>query len=199
MTSAHENATLDDVLDDFASEPAHDAATLRAYLDRYPEHALAILDLSHELRLQSETARQPLAEADEVWLEASWQAFAGEVFPNLALAESTDPFAVLAPGQLADVRRAMEIPSAVLAAFRDRCVLASTVPRAFLRRLANQLGASLDQLMAHLEAPPRLAAGVSYKADAGPQAVQEKMTFEAVLEDALVPPDRRKVLLEEGD
>ena len=198
MTSAHENALLDDILDNFASETVHGAAILRTYLERYPEYAPAILDLSHELRLQREMERQPPAEADEAWLEASWQAFPSDALANPAVS-APDPFAALASGRLAEMRRAMNVPNAVLSAFRDRCVLASTVPRAFLRRLAGHLSASMDQLMAHLEAPPRLAPGASFKAEVGPQAAREKMTFEAVLEDALVPAERRKALLEEGD
>lgn len=198
MTSAHENTPLNDVLDDFASEPVHDAATLRTYLERYREHAPAILDLSHELRLQRESERQPPAEADEVWLEAAWRAFLTEVFGN-PVVSPPDPFAALASGRLAEIRRAMDIPNAVLSVFRDRCVLVATVPRAFLRRLAGQLSTTLDELIAHLMAPARLAPGASFKADTGPQAAQEKMTFEAVLKDALVPAERRKALLEEGD
>lgn len=196
MTQSPNTPDLDDILEDFAAQPRHDRATLEAYLARYPEHAGALLDLSHELRLQSRPEAYPLPEADEAWLEESWRRFSALAFPAQA---APDPFAQLTAGQLADVRRHLDVPTAVVTAFRDRCVEASTVPLAFLRRFAKYLNASLDEFLAHLDGPPRLAAATSHKSGAAPQAPQEKMTFEAVLEDALVPAERRKALLTEGD
>lgn len=199
MTPSLHTPDLDDILEDFAAQPRHDRATLEAYLARYPEHAGALLDLSHELRLQSRPEACPIPEADEAWLEESWRRFSASAFPAEAAQAAPDPFARLTAGQLADVRRDLDVPTAVVTAFRDRCVEASTVPLAFLRRFAKQLNASLDEFLAHLDGPPRLAAATSHKSGAAPQAPREKMTFEAVLVDALVPAERRKALLTEGD
>lgn len=44
----------DDILFAFSVEPQHDRQTLENYLRRYPELAVELIDLSHELRLAAE-------------------------------------------------------------------------------------------------------------------------------------------------
>jgi hypothetical protein len=191
---------LDDVLDAFAAEPEHDRATLERYLVRYPEHAGPILDLSHELRLQAGVVSSPPSQPDSAWIEESWRQFAAAASSTETTnATAPDPFARLPKGALGEVRKALDLPTSVLIAFRDRIVVASTVPAGFLKRLAVAIGSTADELLAHLALPPRLARGASYKADAGPQAPPEKLEFEQVLEEALVPPERRRALLEDRD
>jgi hypothetical protein len=191
---------LDGVLEAFASEPSTDDAVLAAYIRRYPEFALALADFAHDLRLS------PIAEENALAPDGAWQAESWRRFENAATAMSsvssspiTDPFAGVGPARLAEIRRDLNIPTAVLNGFRDRLVLAASVPRRFLARLADALSTGLDQFQAFLELPPRVNRAASYRADAAPGVGDEKITFEVLLDQAMVTPERRRALMQEQD
>jgi hypothetical protein len=174
---------LDDVLEAFGSEPATDDATLAAYIQLYPQFAPALADFAHELRLAGITEGAAAAR-DDVWEADSWRKFAAaaEAMPAFAPDRVKDPFADMGAPQLAAIRRSLNIPSAVLNGFRDRLVLAASVPRNFAGQLADALNVALDDFEAFLELPPRLNPAASYKADAAPALSGEKVSFEVLLD-----------------
>lgn len=81
---------LDDVLEAFALEPRQGDDVLMEYVRRYPEHASEIVEYARQLALAEEADAEDV-EADDAWLEKSWQRFV-----SAANAESsvTDPFEV---------------------------------------------------------------------------------------------------------
>jgi len=191
---------LDDVLEAFASEPASDDATLASYIHRYPQFAPALADFAHELRL-AERVDEDAALADPEWQDESWRRFtaAAQEMPLVSPAAIADPFAGVAPTRAVEIRRALDIPAAVLSGFRDRHVLVASVPRRFLARLAEALDTRLDQLQAYLDLPPRLHPAASHKSEAAPGVTGEKVTFEVLLDQAMVTAERRRALLQDGD
>jgi hypothetical protein len=65
-------------------------------------------------------------------------------------------------------------------AFRDRLVIAATVPTAFAARVARASRTTVTDLISHLELPSQLAPQASYKADGKPTAA-EKVAFDELL------------------
>ena len=185
---------LEEVLHEFAAEPVHDAATLERYLRAHPSMAEALVDLSMELRLREAAAVTSVPE-DEAWLDASWNSFQSTMAMNAALTPAVDPFAALSPSRAREVRLSLGVTSGVIQGFRTRLVDVATVPDRFLRALAHELGSTIENLRLFLAGSPRLSAGLSFKADGGPEAPEVKISFEQLLVDAHVPEEDRIRLL----
>lgn len=173
---------LDDVLEAFALDAERDESALARYVDRYPQHAVALIDLSLELTRLIEDDGPATAEEDAL-AEAAWSRL------QSAGSSTADLFGDRTPAQMREVARTLDVPRQVITAFRERRVILKTVPRRFLERLALALGAATDALVAALATPPALAAGRSYKADVQPVAA-EQVSFEQILVDANVAPAR---------
>ncbi|MBU1386039.1 MAG: hypothetical protein KJ916_14475 [Alphaproteobacteria bacterium] len=182
---------LDDVLEAFALEPRQGDDVLMEYVRRYPEHASEIVEYARQLALAEEADAEDV-EADDAWLEESWQRFV-----SAANAESsvTDPFEALTPTRWAEVRRATGLPSSVATAFRDRAVDMTTVPDWVVDRFASLLNVANDNFRAFQDQPRRLAGGLQYRADTTPTISLEKVSFEALLEQALLSPEERARLM----
>jgi hypothetical protein len=78
----------------------------------------------------------------------------------------------------------------VLIAFRDRLVIASSVPAAFVARVARLAQTTVADLMAYLELPPVVAPAANYKADQKP-AASEKVAFDTLLDASGVTPEQK--------
>ena len=184
---------LDDTLHAFAEAGADDA-TLADYVRRYPQFAAELIDFAQELR-QIEIDDAVSYTPDTAWENASWARFAKAA----ALAESdvavADPFATLSSVRQVDIRRALDVPSTVFNAFRDRQVDPGSVPRPFLAKLADLLGIDPGGLRACLMGPERLDPAMQFKADDKPTTGAGKVTFADLLDQAMVAPDRRAALL----
>lgn len=187
-------SVLEDVLDAFAVEPFPGRETLERYLRRYPQYALALIDLSRELQreLPTETGRE--SAGDQALIDAAWQRHRAAGAPTT----SSDLFAALSRDELRALARTLDVPRQVITAFRDGKVILSSVPRRFLAQLAAALNRSLDALLAPLSATVALAQARSHKSDVKPTD-SDAVTFERILIDAGVPEDKRTRLLSEAD
>lgn len=184
----------EEILLEFAAEPQHDRETLERYLRDHPHLSEELVDLSLELRLQRTTSGQSVP-ADEEWVEASLKSFKSMM--GKGPVPAADPFAQLSSTELVAVRRRLGVPSAVLLGFRTRIVDVATVPVHFLEALARELNSTTEGLRGFLAALPRMAVGLSYKADDVPVLDGERISFEKLLLDARVPEDERARLLAE--
>lgn len=189
---------IEEVLHEFAAEPVHDAGTLERYLRAHPSMAEALVDLSLELRLRDAATATSVPE-DEVWLDASWNAFQSTMAIRAAVTPAADPFAALSTARARDVRTRLGVPSGVIHGFRNRLVELASVPERFLRSLAAELGSSLEDLRSFLAGPPRLAEAMSFKADEAPEAPVAKVSFEQLLVDTRVSEEERSRLMDEAD
>lgn len=191
------NDSAEEIFLAFAVEQKHDNATLERYLQLYPHLADELIDLSLDLRLQRAT-EDTTTPADEAWVDASLAAFRATP-PVQASAPVIDPFANVSPQELVKLRRALDVPSGVIQGFSSRIVDIASVPAWFVDALARGLRSTVDDLRRFMAAPPRLAPGVSYKADDAPSAEQEKITFEDLLKQCKVPDERQQQLLASRD
>lgn len=181
-----------DILLHFGMEPDPGKVTLDQYLNRYPELAEDLIELSRQML--SERKAPPVTELrpeDNNIIDRAWERFRVGI-SGLPL----DPFVALSVPQQREIATVFGVQRSVLSALRDRVVLETSIPRAFLRKLAAEIGSSLEDLARFLATPPALQTAQSYKADEKPQ-VRPQITFEEVLIQAKTPPGVMQELLKE--
>jgi hypothetical protein len=193
MTSPTQNPSLEDVLGAFSVEPDPGGETLALYLQRYPQFAEPLIDLSRELHRAFPSAAAPHTAEDEARIDAAWRRHVEALSPAQA-----DVFAALSTQELRDLSKALDVPRQVITAFRDRRVILDSVPRHFLGRLAAAVHQPLERLAASLAPATQPALARSHKSDAKPTA-GVPVTFERLLIDAGVPDDKRARLLADAD
>lgn len=191
MSAASSQPSRDDVLDAFSVEPDHDRRTLETYLTRYPQFARDLVDLARELSRTFVEDERPLSDEDKRLIGNALEAHR-----FVALGEAGDPFAGLETGRLREIARQLDVPRQVIAAFRERRIRLSSVPRRFLGRLAAALDVTVDKLVGGLLGSPVPAGARSYKSDGRP-GNDGLATFEQVLIDAEVGGERLEALMSE--
>ncbi|MBK1718119.1 hypothetical protein [Thiocystis violacea] len=189
MSPAGGRPSRESVLDAFAVESEPGRSTLERYLRLYPEYAEDIIDLSRELSREIPEDVAPLSAADQALIDAAWLQHA-KAMP----AAPVDPFAALTVEDWRIVAKRLGVPRQVVTALRERRVSLVSIPQGFLATLAEAMRSSVAQLEASWGST-QLAGVRSYKADSKP-VVGEQVTFEQVLIDAGVSPERRTGLME---
>lgn len=183
---------LEDVLDEFAMEADIGRVTLERYLVAFPEYANELVDMSRELARPVEAFAGPLTAQDVKAINEAWRRYEAA-----APRPIVDPWAALTVDELRQAARVLDLPRQVLTAFRERRVLPTSVSDRFLKRFSQALGASAEVLRDWMK-PSMGELARSYKADEKPlETVQ--VTFERILMDAGVPPERRTDLMSDTD
>jgi hypothetical protein len=193
MTPPDNIPSREDVLGAFAVEADHGRATLERYLRDYPQYAEDLIDLSAELALPVEVSTAPLAAEEQAVIDAAWQRHAAA-----GPAASASPLARLTVGDIKSLAQQLSIPRQVLAGLREHRALVASIPEWLLKHLAALVDIRLEEFKAALARAPALAHGRQYKAHNKP-AAPVQVTFEQLLIDAGVPPDKRAALLAERD
>ncbi|HWA18902.1 MAG TPA: hypothetical protein VG757_07870 [Devosia sp.] len=183
--------SLQDVLSSFSVEPDTSRETLERYMLRYPEYAPQLIDLSQELSRTLSSYESELSQEEGEAIEAAWASFLDATTP-------VDVFASLGAADFSRLAQALAIPRQVLTAIKERRVTLSTFPKAFLRKLANEIGRSFEDVFSTLSLP-KAAAVRSFKSDEKPVATSETVTFEEVLRQAGVPEDGLAELLRDDE
>jgi len=162
----------DDVLEAFerARRAAPDDRTLlRAWTERFPDHADALLEVSFAGLAAGVSLSDPLEDGPEdAETVAFGRAFLDSYFAAPPLVSLVDEARArgLAPPVFA---KTLRLDTAALGRLNQRLLEASTLPRALVRRVAEAIGRTADEVAAYLSRPPRLAAGAQYKARAAPR------------------------------
>lgn len=179
-----------DILAAFLRDLRDDPDALSTYCTAYPGLRSDFVALAHERALQESLS-------DEVRIDAALEGSIAAA--QMEGATIPDPFATLDVAAYGELRQSLNVPSIILNAFRDRAVAAGTVPLSFLERIADGLGVGLLDLATFLGGPPKLAKSVQYKSDGVPQALDTKMSFVSLLDEAGVPSGRAAELLADED
>lgn len=182
---------IDDVLWAFTVEPNHDKQTFENYLREYPAYAVELTDLLHQLA-RTDLKERELTDKDRIRIDEAWRQYSSSsgvshenVFVNLS---------VLAQRELANF---CNVPRQIISAFREQRVIFSSIPQRFLTRLAEGLNTSVDEVKLSLMTPLQTACVRSYKSDQKPIET-EAVTFEKLLIDAQISPEKRaELMLEE--
>lgn len=186
--NAHQ-PSREDVLDAFAVEPSHGGEILERYLREYPHFSNELVDLSRELSRVPGGAERPMSLQEQAMVEAAWQ----QHMP-IETKSAKDPLADVSVAKLREIALQLDVPRQVVTAFRERRVVATSVPRRFLTRMAVALNCTVDLLVSALTTPSGPALARSYKADGKP-SVETAATFERLLIDAGVSEEKRTTLL----
>lgn len=194
MNPVEAQVRLEDVLDAFAVEGDTSPVTLARYLSDFPQFARELIDLGRELARDVCEDEAPLTERERNMIDTAWRRHADAAPQTL----KADPFATLSTAEMREAAKRLDVPRQVMTAFRERRVLLETIPRQFLRRLAEAIQTTVDHLIASLSVPPAGALARSYKADGKPNA-SAAVSFEQVLIEAGVPDERREALLADAD
>ena len=178
----------EDVLNAFAVEPNHDRATLERYLREFPQFALELAHLSHEL--SRATVEAPaLSAKDRAAIEDAWKRYSSS-----SSVSCVSIFSSLSVPQLRELANNLGVPRQIITAFRERKVIVSSIPRRFLGRVAAALNATIAEVTTALSLPPDATAVRSHKADEKPMAAAPA-TFEQLLIDAQVSENKRAELM----
>ena len=146
----------DDILADFAMETDLAPGVLKAYIQQYPELALELTDLFHELTLVDLANRiESTVEDEEPESETS-----GE---GVASVQSA-----LSGRALRDLAHRLELPRDFVAGFRDARVRLGSVPASVLLNLARAIDVRIQYLIAYLQQRSGVTEAVAFKADARP-------------------------------
>lgn len=183
--------SCEDVLYAFAVEPNPGRATLEQYLQDYPQYATELIDLSHELTRDVYDDETPLSDKDLALINRAWQRHA-----DTAPMEILDPLSALSVSEQRNLAQRLDVPRQVITAFRERRVELTSVPPLFLEQLATAMNITIEMLRKVLTLPPELGLMRSYKAGERPGA-PTSVTFEQLLLEANIPPEKRALLMKE--
>jgi hypothetical protein len=191
MLPSDPNTNEEEVLLAFSVEPKRDRSTLLRYLAQYPEHASALIDCSLEL-LTLPTEISPVWVADSA-VEAGWQEFRAQL-GAAAEAGVESPFAKLTPSAFKGLAVRLGINNLLLLRIRDRGIRAASIPGAFMRQLATELGAPLKAVTDYLAGPPCLAPSSAFRSPDKPVAASQVDFPDAVRTSQLTVEQQKKLL-----
>lgn len=163
----------------FAGEPKHDRETLERYLREHPEHAEAIVDCSIEL-MASVTRHDEAPPGLDPSVDMAWQRFQAAIGDS-GDAAVANPFAQLNPTTFKILAKNLDVSNLLLIRVRDRAIEAATIPRRFVLKLATELGATSEAVVAYLRSPPAMVSGHSFRSSVKP-AVTPQISFEKAVE-----------------
>lgn len=183
-SGAREQAlTLDDVFQEFlllADTP--DASTLETMVAKYPQFAADLTDFAVEWAMQDllPESAEPSAPDSAKAVERAMERLHEEMAKDGETRVWPDPFQHRTPGDLKQIGRHLGIDKTLLAKLRDRRIEASTIPLSFTEQLAGELDVPVGAMLSHLQAPPVLTMGASFKARGKPEALGKESFAEAV-------------------
>ena len=167
--------TADDVLRAFAMDFEPCAGVLQRYLAQYPEHSIALIDLSTELTREFDDDLPP--GAAEFDLVAAGMARLRESAITLEALQA-------APAKtFTEASDLLALPMQVGLAFRERRIDVATLPQRMAAKVAEALKTSTETLLSYLVLPAMVPAARARKSTLRPTA-PEKVSFERVLRDA---------------
>lgn len=171
----HPQRSVDDVLRAFAVDFQPGIGVLQRYLAEYPEHSLALIDLSMELTREFDDNVPP--SASEFDLVAAGMARLRE---NAATLQSLEA----APAKVfTEAIKALALPMQVGLAFRERRIKVATLPHCIAAKMAKALKTLPETLLSYLALPAVAPMARARKSAIKPVA-PEKVSFEKVLQDA---------------
>lgn len=191
MPPSDSSSSEEEVLLAFSVEPKRDRDTLERYLAQYPEHTSALVDCALEL-LTLPTEISPVWLADST-VEAGWQTFRAQL-GAVAEAVVENSFAKLTPSAFKSLAVRLDINNLLLMRIRDRGIRAASIPGAFMRQLAAELGAPLKAVTSYLANPPCLAPSSAFRSPGKPAATGQIDFSDAVKTSQLKVEQQKKLL-----
>lgn len=182
---------LDDVLASFAAEPEQGREVLERYLRDYPEFAGDLVELSREMARMQLCDETELDAADTAAINKAWTL-------HVEARPLQDALSAISAELQRDLAKELNVSRQVISAFRERRVIASSIPRWFLKKFAELIDLTSEQLSNLLDTPDETQLMRSFRADRKPSPVS-RVTFEQLLIDAGVSAEQLKSFKGRGD
>lgn len=193
-----EDTSLDDVFQEFLlAVDTPDASTLEAMVAKYPEHAADLTEFAVEWAMQDmlPPGEDFVDDAAEAPVSSAVAKAMDRLHEGLdAQAEQADPFRKRSAADLKNLAAALGLDKTLVAKLRDRRIEASSIPRRLTAALAEQLEVTFDAVRRHLEGPPVLSVGASFKAKGKPEAAGKESFAQAVERAQLTDDDKQRLL-----
>jgi hypothetical protein len=199
---------LRNVLYEFAlAKPVPDAALVDEFVRHYPEYASDLTAYAIELALDAIAARnEPVDKPSAVTAPSVSRAMSRFHNRLHAVRKETDaeavkaapavenPFAKLTRDAIRALAQGLHANTVFVMKLRDRHISLETMTEGFLRRLADELGVRLENIVAHFAAPAYIQSSAQFKAETKPEA-GEKQTFEEAVRSCGLTPEQQHSLL----
>jgi hypothetical protein len=199
---------LRNVLYEFAlAKPIPDAALVDEFVRHYPEYASDLTAYAIELALDAIAARnEPIDQPSAVTAPSVSRAMSRFHNRLHAVRKETDaeaakaapavenPFAKLTRDAIRALAQGLHANTVFVMKLRDRHISLETMTEGFLRRIADELGVRLENIVAHFAAPAYIQSSAHFKAETQPEA-GEKQTFEEAVRSCGLTPEQQHSLL----
>ena len=184
-------ADEESVLMAFSMEASHARETLERYIREYPQHATALIDCSIDLLHEQPAGDIPVTEVPDSAVDRAWQRF--EHAAQQPDAEVVNPFAKLNASSFKSLARSLDVSNLFLMRVRDRAIRAATIPARFVEKLASELGATVQSVVAYLQGPPGIVSGQAFRSSVKP-TVGEQITFDQAVATSQLTPEQQATL-----
>lgn len=214
MTDTMANITLRDAMYAMSlAKRVPDAELLEGFVRLYPQHADTLTDFAIDLAIDAlqygeevDENLPPETEAASPTVARVMSQFQNRLFelrhaqsaaPQVRAATavpSANPFASLDRNGFRALAARIHANTALLSKFRDRQVDFATIPQEYVRCIANEMAASLEDLSAHLCAATEAPTDRQFfKAEGKPKATGRQTFAEAVRNSGLSEEQQRRL------
>ena len=189
------------------AQPVPDAALVDAFVRHYPEYAADLTEYAVALALdaiaaQHEPIEGPVATTTPNVSRAMRRfhhrlsAVRKEADAEAAKAAPAveNPFVRLTRPAIRALARHLHANTVFVMKLRDRHISLETMTESFLRRLADELGVRLEDMVAHFAAPAYIPSRAHFKAGTQPEAGGKQTFEEAVRSCGLTPAQQHSLL-----
>jgi hypothetical protein len=111
-----------------------------------------------------------------------------------AVSGPENPFAMLTKEQIRSIAARLQANGVFIMKLRDREIDSDTMTSGFKQRVADELVAPLDVVVAHLAGPSEIRPGTRFKSETKPEA-GGKQTFEEAVRNCGLTPEQQAYLL----
>lgn len=181
-----------------------DPGLLDEFVRRYPEHATALTEFAIALALDPEgqISNQPPespSAATRPGVSKAMSRFHNRLYAvkkstEAPVREPDNPFASLPRTEFRALAQRLNANPVFLMKMRDRQILPSTIPLGFKKRVAEELHAPIDVVVAHFGAPSEVQPRTYFKGDQKPEATG-KQTFEEAVRNSELTSAQQEYLL----
>lgn len=197
MTGRNLHPSREDVLMDFATREDRLAPeVLRGFVQRFPEYEDELVELARDLATPEFDSVPECGAVDEALANDALTRFFevdARLAEHTAGAEVSDPFAGLDRAGCRKVAAELGANLLFIGRLRDRLIRSEELTAGFLARLAEVLGTGAAALAEFLAGPPRVPAGLRFKADGKPEAAA-KQGFQEALDSSGLSDEQKRHL-----